>query len=181
MNNKRCPFSWNFYELGFLHQEEELKMGIKMGVSPIHNLLISVVLYFAISVTRLGDFWKFLETFFSLKLLKYMLTFWATLNSIPFKSKLLWLLFRLLMVKFLAPFYFNVQSHCSRSLLYFLFFCRFRFVFSRYRLSYKLCRYETKKFPPKSFRQKFLFYFIYIFTIVGVTLASSETKLQKLF
>ena len=56
MNNKRCPFSWNFYELGFLHQEEELKMGIKMGVSPIHNLLISVVLYFAISVTRLGDF-----------------------------------------------------------------------------------------------------------------------------
>ena len=37
---------------------------------------------------------------FSLILHKNVLTVWATLKNIPFKHKLLWILFRLLMVKF---------------------------------------------------------------------------------
>ena len=37
------------------------------------------------SVTRLGDFWKFLVTYFSLKLPNEKSTFWAILKNIPFK------------------------------------------------------------------------------------------------
>ena len=55
----------------------------------------------ASSVTILGDFLKFLWHVFSLKLPKYIKTFWgATLKNIPFKTKTAVVTLRLLLVKF---------------------------------------------------------------------------------
>ena len=64
------------------------------------------------SVTRLGYFWKLSVTYFSLELPKYKLTFWATLESISFKQKLLWQLFRLLMIKFRLLCISTIWSQC---------------------------------------------------------------------
>ena len=53
------------------------------------------------SVTRLGNFWKNLVTYYSLKLPKYLFYFLGNFEIFPFEvKKLLWLHFGLLTVKF---------------------------------------------------------------------------------
>ena len=69
----------------------------------------------ASSVTILGDFLKFLWHIFSLKLPKYIKTFWgATLKNIPFKTKTAVVTLRLLLIKIWAPLHFNIWSHWLR-------------------------------------------------------------------
>ena len=64
---------------------------------------------------HIGRFLKFLWHIFSLKLPKYIKTFWgATLKNIPFKTKTAVVTLRLLLIKIWAPLHFNIWSHWLR-------------------------------------------------------------------
>ena len=63
---------------------------------------------FSTSVTRLGDFRKFLVTNYPTKVAQMYGDFWAILENITSKQKLLWAI----SWNVSGSFYFNIWSHC---------------------------------------------------------------------
>ena len=70
-------------------------------------------LYFLLSVTRLGDFYKFFVSNFLFKGAQLYGDSLGFLKTSIFKWKLRWLLFSQLLGKNWANFHFNIWSHCS--------------------------------------------------------------------